>query len=325
MTDAEDPYGELDMLRRDAWNWVLRITSGDATGADIAELERWCAQSPRHAEAFARASGGWRSFGPAIEQVVRQDPSGITRLSKPPVIGRRAFLGGALTVSAASAAFAVARPPLGLWPSFTELAADYRTAPGERREISLADTISVELNTRTSLSIQPANREASRIELISGETAVATRSKIVEVIASNGKASASSARFNVRYEGSTVCVTCLDGIVDVVQREQSVALHRDQQIVYGARGLEPLATVDAAVVAGWRDGDLYFRDEPLSRVIEEINRYRSGRIVLMNASLGQRRFPARFKIDRLDVVLPQMQVAFGARVRSLPGGIVLVS
>src|SRR5262249_58154354 len=87
-------------------------------------------------------------------------------------IGRRAFMGGAIAASAAAAYVAI-RPPLELWPSLSELAADYRTAPGEQRSIVLAGGASVELNTRTSIVLRPSTEATERIELISGETAVA--------------------------------------------------------------------------------------------------------------------------------------------------------
>ena len=86
-----------------------------------------------------------------------------------------------------------------------------------------------------------------------------------------------------------------------------------------------MQNVDPAIVAAWRDGELLFQNEPLARVIEEVNRYRPGRIILVNEALGQRRFTAQFKLDRLEVVITQLKATFGARVVSLPGGVVLVS
>jgi transmembrane sensor len=40
--------------------------------------------------------------------------------------------------------------------------------------------------------------------------------------------------------------------------------------------------------------------------------------------LGRRRYTASFRLDRLGVVVPQLQAAFDARVRQLPGGIILL-
>jgi transmembrane sensor len=120
-------------------------------------------------------------------------------------------------------------------------------------------------------------------------------------------------------------VTCLGGTVHVELQGRSVTMLQKQQVSYTERSLGPMTAIDPVVVAGWREGDLFFRDETLANVIEEVNRYRPGRIVLMNDELGQRRVTARFKLDRLEVVIIQLRETFGARVMTLAGGIVLVS
>jgi transmembrane sensor len=327
MTTVDDPTDEREPLRREAWKWVLHMTSGEATKADIAALERWCARSPLHAEAFARASGRWRAFGAAIggrahqQGVIDIQGSGTGR-----ALGRRALLGGMLAASTAGAAVVISRPPFGLWPSLSEIAADYRTGTGERHRIALADSVSVEMNTRTSLNIRKAASDgADRVELIAGEAAVATGAHPIEVIAAKGRVWADTAQFNVRYNGTAVCVTCLGGMVHVEQQGRSVSMLQKQQVSYNERSLGFTTAVDPVVVTGWREGDLFFRDEPLANVIEEVNRYRPGRIVLMNEDLGRRRVTARFKLDRLEVVIIQLRETFGARVTALAGGIVLVS
>lgn len=329
MVNIDDAIATNNALKQEAWDWFLHTVSGDATKADLAALRRWCAQSPRHAEAFAQASRTWRALGPAIETAVRQD--GLARAGQRPVtqrpIGRRAFLGGALGASAAVAAgVLVARPPLGLWPSFSQLAADYRTVTGEQRRIALADHLSVEMNTRTSLNVYPAAGNTDRIELVAGEAVIAAGARPVEVITEHGRIWARAAEFNVRrYEYPETCVTCLDGTVRVGYREQTVTVQQGQQVSYDGRGPGPVTAIDPAVVTGWREGILQFRNEPLSRVIAEINRYRPGTIILMNSDLGERRVSARFELDRLDSVVTQLREAFGAEVTSLPGGVTLVS
>ncbi len=314
MTDADNVRRGPDAIDDEAWRWVLIMTSGHATPNDIAELERWCKRSARHAEAYAEADKTWHLFGPAIKNVTREA-----------TIGRRTVLGGMLAASAAGAAFVVARPPFGLWPSLGQLTSDYRTATGEQFRIALTDRASVDMNTRTSLNIRPTANDGNRVELIAGEAAIATNSKPIEVIAANGRAWADAAQFNVRYDGPEVCVSCLAGVVQVAQQGRSVSIEQKQQITYTADGFGVVASVDPAVVAGWQQGELFFEDEPLAQVVKEVNRYRPGRIVLLNDTLGQRRFTAHVKLNRLDVVITELQLTFGARVTSLPGGLVLIS
>ncbi len=241
-------------------------------------------------------------------------------------IGRRAFLGGTLAASAAVAAgVVVVRPPLELWPSFSEFAADYRTGVGEQRKIALADRASIEMNTRSSLNIRERTNETDNIELIAGEAAISAGQRVVTVQAAAGKISASNAQFTVRCDGPNVRATCLAGLVEVDCQGRVASVRPREQVVYAARDLGKVAAIDPEIAAGWRDGLLIFQDEPLSRVIEEVNRYRSGRIVLMSAELGERRVSARFKLVRLDAVLTQFREVFGAKVTQLGGGIVLLT
>ena len=60
---------------------------------------------------------------------------------------------------------------------------------------------------------------------------------------------------------------------------------------------------------------MVFDDLPLTRVIDEINRYRPGRVVLMNDALAQRRFSAKFQIQALDDAIALMEDVLGVRVR----------
>jgi transmembrane sensor len=163
------------------------------------------------------------------------------------------------------------------------------------------------------------------IELVSGEATVLARSRKVELVAGEGRTAADIASFNVRYEGDAVCVTCLEGAIEVTQGQRATRLQQNQQLVYSAAEFGAPVAVDANAVTGWRDGDLNFDNETLARVIEEINRYRAGRIFLMNDALGRKRLTAHFKLAKLDLVIGQLQTAYGAHARQLPGGIVLIS
>ena len=69
--------------------------------------------------------------------------------------GRRAFLGTTLGGTAAAAIAAVVAPPFGLWRSFDEWDADYRTDTGGRRQFGLDRQVQVDMNTQTSIALRP--------------------------------------------------------------------------------------------------------------------------------------------------------------------------
>jgi transmembrane sensor len=323
MVETEQDAGELSPLDREAHAWVRRLTSGEATATDATALRLWCGRSPAHAAAFSAASQFWQALGPVGESLAADERAALARprFARPGIMGRRAFIGGALAASAAGVL--IARPPLGLWPSYSELQADFRTGAGERRQISVTDGLSIDMNARTSISIA-----TDAIELIAGEASFAMpddSSKRFSVVAGTGRTSAVNAHFDVRHTGAMISVTCLANEVQVEHPDRTIMLRPRQQVNYRPNAIEDVVTIDPAVVSAWQRGLMIFNMTPLAEVIDELNRYRSGRIVLMNASLAQSPVNGQFKIDRPDDALAQIELGFGVRRRTLPGGLILLS
>ncbi|WP_027581033.1 FecR domain-containing protein [Bradyrhizobium sp. Ai1a-2] len=319
-------------LEHEAHAWVVRFASGGASRDDLDALKRWSAQSPTHAAAFDRASRAWKYVEPAaryvqpLDAVVPGSEAATASSLTSERIGRRALIGGALAASVTGVGLLVARPPLGLWPSWSELSADYRTSIGERRQITLSDHVSVEMNTRTSIALRGSAENADQIELLGGEAIVTApkASNAVTVLAADGRIVAADALFNIRYENRNVCVTCLQGQVHVEQRTAALPLLAGQQVIYSEDGIRQPVAIDSAAVTAWKDGVIIFKATPISDVIAEVNRYQSGAIVLTNAELGRKRFNARFRIANIGEVVGQIEQIFGARATRLPGGITLL-
>lgn len=320
---------DKDTLRREAQQWLIRLNSGEATAADAEALQRWRRSSREHRRAFAEANLVWTKLGPAATEIAGRPQSAPHEWSAKNQIrlGRRAILGGALAAAAAASAYVVVRPPLDLWPSLTDLRADYRTGVGEQRQFAVQDDVSVRLNTRSSMARLQKSSQADGVELLAGEAAVemaANNPRVFSLVAAEGRTRAQSARFNVRFDGSSICITCLGGEVEIEHRGRTVSLAAHRQVVYGSQGISDVADIDAEIVTAWERGVLVFRNDPLARVIEEVNRYRPGRIILVNEALGRRSVLATFRLDRIDEVVPRLQAAFDVKARHLPGGIVLV-
>jgi transmembrane sensor len=328
---ADDIPSDLDPLLRQALAWVIRLHSGAATADDAAALQLWRSRSPEHEAAFRDAVKLWRSLGEATRDLVGDgEPLGVTvpvRRKTPVQVNRRALIGGAIAASVAGG-YVIARPPFGLWPSLEELSADYRTAKGEQRNVALSEDVSLTLNTQTSVVVRSLSA-GPHIELISGEAAVVARrgdAAPLLVDAAGGRITARRASFDVKCLDNAVSVSCIDGVVDVALRGQSISVAQERQVSYSsAAGLAALSAVDLEQARAWQDRLLVVRDWPINRLVEEINRYRPGKIVIMDADLGRRMITGTFHLDHLDDFIAQAQGLFGATVRTLPGGIVLLS
>lgn len=305
--------GPTARLQSEARDWLILLTSGQATVADARALRQWCEQSPEHAQAFEQAKLLWQSLKPALEQL--QHPPRARHF------GRRAFLGGAI---AASAAFFLVRATVP--GGFSGLGADYSTEVGEQRRIDLAAGVSLELNTQTRINRLPSSDGDARIELVSGEVEVLARAQApVKVQAGGGLLTAEQARFNLRNLDQSVCVTCIEGSLTVDVLGRRFRLEGGRQLVYDSRQASEPQSVDPSAVIAWRNKMLVFNDATLATVISEINRYRPGMLVLLNSELGKRKVQARFSLDQLAGVALLIRDAYGAKCTELPGGVVLLS
>lgn len=305
-------------IGREAAAWWARLRGDDFTQADADALRAWCARSPAHARAWRELRQVWQALDPALSAAAAPQQAAVLAFPLRP--GRRAFLGGAL---AAGVAVLAVRPPLGAWPSLLELGADYRTGTGEQRQLALSQQMTVQMNTQTRINV----RAPEAIELLGGEAEILASGarQPVSVVAGAGRLLAQSARFNVRHTDDAVCVTCLAGAVDVVWRQRRHTLDAGRQLVYDERGVQAATAAPAEDASAWRTGALSFVGQPLSHVVDEINRYRPGRVLLRNAELGRRRVRMRFSIAQMDGALAMIRDLTGAQMTSLPGGIVLFS
>jgi transmembrane sensor len=329
MMEPDDRFAPATTLDHEAYAWVVRFVSGAANPADVAALRAWSARSPAHAAAFDRASKVWQAVEPVARKLAEINPPALIRDT--PVRGaspgRRAFLAGALTASVAGTAELVIHPPLGLWPSWSELTADYRTKPGEQRQISLPGHVAIDMNTRTSIALLATKNTAHRIELISGEAIISAppeSSSELTVLAADGRITASNARFDLRSDGRSACVTGIAGKILIECGPASLSLLAGQQVTYSARSFGEIATVDPDKIIAWQNGVIIFDATPVSEVIEEINRYRAGRVILTNTKLGRERFSARFRLADIGGLVDKIAQVFGARATVLPAGIVFL-
>jgi transmembrane sensor len=332
---------ESEALEQQAHAWVRQFSSGGARARDARALQRWCATSDAHAQAFKKAHRLWKEMGPAAElagagdaelAALRATPHGsVSRGALSRVLPRRAFLGTGIAAAAAAAGVAIVHPPLGLWPSSETWQADYRTGPGEQKKLALAPDVTVEMNTRSSLALQAGRGdtvgETVGIELIGGEVAVdATRQgRPFSVSAGAGRMQAVDARFEVRHtDGQSVCVSCFEGRVQVAVASEEIALRAAQQVVYDGSALQPVRDIEAAERSAWREGILSFQRTALAQVVAEINRYRAGRVVLLGRELDAKPVSGRFNIAELDKAIAQIQRLFRLEATTLPGGIVIL-
>ena len=191
------------------------------------------------------------------------------------------------------------RPPLGLWPSYAEMQADYRTATGEQRRYALdSQQLTLALNTQTSLNV--ATRDGRpEIELVAGEAAIqARRDQPCLVKAGAARLLLADGDIEIRrLRGQQVQLRCNAGQLDVRHPQGALRLAAGMQIAYDDDALD--AAPPPARPSDWRARA--WSASTTCRWSRRSTRSTATarRVVLMNGDLARRRLSARYEVQDL--------------------------
>lgn len=309
-----------EQLEQQAVAWVVRLTSGDATDFDRQAVEAWRHLSPAHDQAYQKIERLWIGVEPLKHQLSTAE-GWATRGSTPThdfsvkekmnrQSRRRPWIQwGAIAASIAALAVTLALTS-GALPL---LRADARTGTGEQLTFPLNDGSQILLNTQAAVSVH-YSEDIRRVDLLAGEAAFrvakdAARPFVVHT--QDGQVRAVGTEFLVHKTEAAVIVTVMEGVVDVsapgVHEDSPTRVHAGQRVRYSSSGVSQVESVDLRAATAWQRGKLIFEATPLTTVVEEINRYRPGRVVLLRDSLAYHRVSGVFDLDRLDTAVTTIE------------------
>ena len=161
--------------------------------------------------------------------------------------------------------------------------ADYRTGTGELRHIVLEDGTRIALNTASSIDVRfDAGQRV--VTLLKGEIMVSTARDAAGrpffVRTAQGRLQPVGTRFAVRVQGECTQLGVFEGAVDILPGQASGAARRlqaGQQAGFTAAGIGPVQALPAGADA-WTAGMLVAHDMPLADFVQELARYRHGRL-----------------------------------------------
>ena len=185
-----------------------------------------------------------------------------------------------------------------------------------------AQQLTLALNTQTSLNV--ATRDGRpEIELVAGEAAIQARRDQPCLVKGAARLLLADGDIEIRrLRGQQVQLRCNAGQLEVRHPQGALRLAAGMQIAYDDDALD--APRRCRRGPQQRAGVVSFHDLPLEQAIDEINRYRPGRVVLMNGDLARRRLSARYEVQDLDQAIAQIQQLYGAQVRRV-GDLVFLS
>jgi len=323
---TEQTDSELDRIDTVAADWVARLGGPSLSDKEAEELALWLEADTRHAKAFDEAQTTWRKMeklrfapGELANNVPAQD-TGARLLAKRFSSRHLRRQAGAIAASLLIVLLGV-----GFWYGDPLLAitADFQTAPGERRSLTLADGSVIELGPASAISIQYSADER-RIDLHSGLAYFSVMPVKQNSSGNNGPFVVHTANGTAQALGTEFMVNRLETAVDVTVIDHEVAVHvndtsseavlsRGQGVRYSETGLGTVRNIDLRHATAWRRGRLIFDRIPLGEVVEALNRYRRGRIVIVNPRLAARNVSGAFDVEDperlLETITRELQIA----------------
>ena len=297
--------------------WVARIDAGRLTRKDREALLSWLAADPLHPALLDEHARAWAFAG-----------SGRTPVIVPTRdLPRRRILAMAV---AASVAVAIGHEVVHERSVYE---GNYATVIGENKRIALPDGSLIKLNTATRLSVV-FTRDRRRITLLAGEglfEVAHDASRPFEVIAAGTVTRAIGTRFFVRrLSFKRVSVVVTEGRVELGPdrpREATTSDVARTPVSVGEQALVDLTTLaisrlarpDVERATGWASGGIAFRDESLSDVLTEVNRYSPSPISVADRRLGALRVSGYFAIGNVEGFLSGL-AASSSLIATQPDG-----
>ncbi|WZB75419.1 FecR domain-containing protein [Achromobacter insuavis] len=301
-----------------AVDWMVLLSSGEASAADRARFEAWHRTDPRHAAAWDMVTGALDSTFAPLGEGASSRAAGAALLA--PTSRRRALRNALMLALAAGglAALVDRQTPL------RTLAADLRTGTGERHVYPLPDGSVVTLNARSAVDLQFDDR-ARVLRLREGAVYVrvaADAARPFIVASPDGEVQALGTVFGVARDarGSVACV--IEHSVEIRAAGQRRTLAAGEGARFGAHGI---GAPDAALAeaAAWHDGMLVVRDQPLGEVVAALRPYRRG-FLRISPEAARLRVLGAFPLDDTDRVLESLRQTLPIEVARLGGWLVSI-
>ena len=293
-----------------AAEWFARKRSGAMSAQELCELQVWLDETEEHSNAFRLIMRAWEMSGLAgtdpemlaIREAARGERPVRKRYLQAALGGLCAFaLVGGSWFAYRSGAFAEFFTPV--WE------ANYQTAIGQTRTVTLHDGSVVSLDTDTTLRVREDGSERL-VELERGQAFFHVAKDRVHpfVVNVNGSTvTATGTRFDVRAAPNLFKVILLEGSVRVETPPSIYGPAERADLKPGWQFTDSLDDISIAPIGeaaaeretAWLTGHIAVVAAPLSAVVAELNRY-SSRKILVTQAVAQKEIDGVFRTGDVD-------------------------
>lgn len=292
---------------REAADWILRNADSEQPADDKDCFREWLDRDPENGRAYSAAE---RLLGDA-RTAIKSDPA-LLNMNVKPRSTTKPITVSALLLACIGTAFLMLDGPM-------RLQADAIAGTDEMPVLTLEDGSIVQLNASSAIAVDFDGQQRN-IRLLRGQAffqVAHAPERPFTVQADTTRITALGTAFDVRLGEVDTEVTVTENSVLVESNDatlSSVHVTQGEQATYDrSSGETAVQPVDGLVALAWRRGQLAVENAPLSYVVDEMNRHFSGRIVVADTTLAQRRVSGTIAIADTDAALTFIKQALAVK------------
>jgi len=302
--------------------WILRLQGETPSVEDGLEFDAWLDARPANADAYAQLLSLLEAvdvLSPQVREGMRIETHGSARHR---TLSRWAWGTGIAGVAAAAALVMVILPQGDLIAQTSSFA----TPRGEHRSVKLADGSTIDMNAETVMSVTLAPHER-RVVMGQGEAVfdiAHDKARAFEIEAGDRLVHVVGTQFDVRNRPEGFSVTVSRGTVQVRGPGPTYVLNRGDRLDFSTGG-EKVSRTDPAEALGWRTGRLVYRDQPLSRVVADLNREFPRQVIIADEHVAGEKVSGVLVLDDQTRVLERLALMLPLKTVMSDQGVVLQS
>ena len=306
-------------ILRQAAEWFATLSDADVSDGEKARWHSWINHHPEHQRAWHYVERVGQRFQQAQQSAGAEGAGKILTSSRTERLSRRKMLGGGLACMAALVSWrytplsVVTQRVVGGWT------ADYRTATGETRQLSLADGGQLWLNTASAVDID-YNDNIRQISLRSGEILIETANDSLQrpfvVTTRQGSLRALGTRFSVQQGEGTTLLAVYEGAVAINTVDgRNHTLQAGEQTIFTASDIGQPEQAQRSRAA-WSQGLIVADNIPLQDLVAELSRYRHSYLGV-EPSVAGLKVIGTYPADKPDHALAMLEDALPIRINQL--------
>ncbi|WP_162131409.1 FecR family protein [Gayadomonas joobiniege] len=330
---------QCSQIENEALDWLILLDGDEEpTEQQLSELKQWLAQSETHRQALRGFNDFWNDQA-LTELFVQVQPKTSKKT--------RYFFGGVMATAASIMFVAVVA---WLFPDKNIHTETFATLVGEQKRIELTDGSVLHLDTNSRIRVL-FNDEQRDLFLQQGQAyfdVAKDKQRPFRVYAGNGRVEAIGTEFSVELAEGALKLLVTEGVVAVAK---SLSLDDEKRFEYVTLGavnagnrynlleslkladlkhnfnqrIEAVNEAELAEGSAWVSGALVFDNEPLSLVVEKINKYSTKPLLIKDPNIANLKIGGRFNVGDLDAFLNLLEAGFSVKVEQFSNEYVLTS